>query len=425
MIAHDRQRTPRGLALLFFAFAAATILSGLAAPANAQEVSGIYTDASTRDLGELTGVAAFRGLKVRGWVEGYYAWNAERPDRAAVNAHQESSVVRSRDLTIEGRTFDVHSGSARLALAEIEIEKVPERGRFGFKLDLAGGDVQDVLHDTIQGACPGSVSSDRFWDRNVQHASLSYLAPLGSGLRVDVGKFVTHIGMETIESIKNRNFSNDWLYTYAIPFEDTGLRLNYNFTPKVYGEIYVLKGWNVTYDNNDRRSYGLSVGFTPSDKVGFTANYLGGPERNGNDRDRRDLLDLQMTYTLSPTLQSAVNVDLGRDANAVSSGIHSRDANWGGLALYLRKNIGERFSPTLRVEYFSDPQGSASGLAQHVVDLTWTGDIRIGGKASLLKLLLRPELRYDRSDAPFFTYHDRFRDRKDQLTAALGAVVWF
>ncbi|HEV7515305.1 MAG TPA: outer membrane beta-barrel protein [Thermoanaerobaculia bacterium] len=380
------------------------------APVLAQEVNGVYTDASTRD---------FKGIKLRGWLEGYYAWNANRPDRATVDANQASSVLRARGLTIEGRAFDVRSESARLNLAEIEVERVPNRGGLGFKIDFAGGDVQDILHDTLRAASPGSVHG---WDRNIQHVSLSYLAPLGSGLRVDLGKFVTHIGIEAIESIKNRNFSHTWLVTYAIPAQDTGLRLNYNWSPKLYGEVYVLKGWNVTSDNNDRPSYGLSLGWTPSDQLSVTANYLGGPERNGDNRDRRDLLDLQLTCSLSPSLQSAVNVDLGRDANAVARG---RDATWGGVALYLRKNVGERFSPTLRAEYYSDPQGFTTGVAQRVIGLTFTGDTRIGGKTSFVKLLLRPELRYDRSDAPFFTDRDRFRSRKDQWTAALAAIAWF
>jgi putative OmpL-like beta-barrel porin-2 len=393
-----------------------------AAPLAAQEVSGVYTDASTKDLGDLTGVAAFKGLKVRGWLEGYSAWNANRPDRATVDAHQASSVIRTSNLTIEGRTFDVKAESLRLDLAEIEVERVPERGRFGFKVDLAGGDVQDILHATTEAASPGSVSSSKGWDRNVQHVSVSYLAPLGSGLRVDLGKFVTHIGIEAIESIKNRNFSHTYLTTYAIPAQDTGLRLNYSFNLELYGEVYILKGWNVTYDNNDRLSYGLSVGWTPSDKVSFTANYLGGPERNGDNDDRRDLLDLQLTWALSSTLSSAVNVDLGRDANAVAPG---RDASWGGIAVYLRQNVGERFSPTLRAEYFADTEGFATGVAQHVVAFTLTGDTRVGAKTSFVKLLLRPEVRYDRSDVPFFTHRDRFRSKQDQFTAAFAAVVWF
>ncbi|RTL29911.1 MAG: hypothetical protein EKK47_12175 [Burkholderiales bacterium] len=98
--------------------------------------------------------------------------------------------------------------------------------------------------------------------RGIQHASVSYLAPLGSGLRVDLGKFVTHIGGETIETVKNWNYSHAFFYTYAIPFQDTGARLNYNWSDTLYTEIYVVNGWNVTHDNNSGRTWGPSVGWT-------------------------------------------------------------------------------------------------------------------------------------------------------------------
>jgi len=56
----ERRRTAamrRRLAALTFAFL-------LAAPVAAQEVSGVYTDASTKDLGEVTGVAALKGIPI-------------------------------------------------------------------------------------------------------------------------------------------------------------------------------------------------------------------------------------------------------------------------------------------------------------------------------------------------------------------------
>src|SRR5258708_15552838 len=132
---------------------------------------------------------------------------------------------------MRGRSLHVRRHSLRFTLEEMEIEKVPERNRLGFKLDLAVGDVQNIIFDSVRLASPRSV---RGADRVIQHASLSYLAPVGKGLRIDVGKFVTHIGGETIESIKNRNFSHSYYYTYGIPFQDTGVRLNYAFSPKVY-----------------------------------------------------------------------------------------------------------------------------------------------------------------------------------------------
>src|SRR5262249_39030462 len=359
----------------------------------AQEVSGVYTDNTTKDLGAFSGDAALRNWKIRGWLELYLALDDNRVDAATANANQPLSVVRARDLTIEGRAFDVHSGQLRLNLAEVELEKVPVadtwHSRFGFKLDLAGGDVQDELYDTIRAASPGSVGP---LDRVIQHASVSFLAPVGSGLRLDLGKFATHVGVESIESIKNRDFSHTYAYTYAIPFQDAGLRANYVFSPKLYGELYVLRGWNVTTDNNGRLTYGLSFGWAPSSRWSVTANYLGGPERNGDDRDRRDLGDFAVTYAVTPTLQAALGADVGRDANALSPG---HDATWSGAVLYLRQNVGERFSPTFRLEWYDDPEGFTTGVAQHVVAFTLTGDVRVGGQKGFAKLLLRPELRYD------------------------------
>ena len=40
-------------------------------------------------------------------------------------------------------------------------------------------------------------------------------------------------------------------------------------------------------------------------------------------------------------------------------------------------------------------------------------------------LLVRPEYRYDVSDANFFTEGKAFRDRKDQHTIGLGTVLYF
>jgi hypothetical protein len=292
-----------------------------AVPARAQEVSGVYTDATTKSLGNLTGDPAFKNWKIRGWLEVYAAENANHVDPETANANQARSVVRARDLTIEGRTFDIKSGELRLNLAEVELEKVPVAGRpasrLGFKVDLAAGDVQDVLYDTTRAASPGSLGP---LDRPIQHASISYLAPIGSGLRLDLGKFATHIGAETIESIKNRDFSHTYSYTYAIPFQDTGLRANYNWSSTLYTELYVLRGWNVTTDNNGRLSYGLTVGWTPSSRWSINANYLGGPERNRDDRDRRDLGDFTFTWQATPTFHAALGMDIGRDANAVAPG---------------------------------------------------------------------------------------------------------
>ena len=388
-------------------------------PAMAQEVNGIYTETATKDLGETIKVDALKGIKFRGWLETYFVYNFNRVKSDVANANQGLSAIQSRDLTIEGRTFDVHHNSFALSLAEIEIEKVPERGGVGFKVDLATGDVQDIIVDTIKFVSPKGVSD---FDKVFQHASISYLAPVGAGLRVDFGKFVTHIGGETIESIKNRNFSHSFFYSYGIPFQDSGIRLNYAFNSKVYAEAYILNGWNVTSDNNSGKTFGASVGLTPNSKLSVYANYLGGPERNGNSDDWRHLGDFQIVYAPTKTVSTMVNIDVGKDKRAIGP---RNDAVWGGVAFYLRKNFGDRFFPTARVEYYNDPDGFTTGVAQHLWGYTFTGDCKLGPKDGFAHLMLRPEIRYDTSNVKFFSHEKDFRSRKNQFTAGIGLVVYF
>lgn len=78
-----------------------------------------------------------------------------------------------------------------------------------------------------------------------------------------------------------------------------------------------------------------------------------------------------------------------------------------------------------RIEYFSDPQGFMTALAQHVWAYTFTGDYKLGRRNDFAHLMLRPEIRYDQSNALFFSSRDRFRSEKQQLTAGLGLVAYF
>jgi hypothetical protein len=111
-------------------------------------VTGVYTEPTTDDLGELTKIDLLKGIKIRGWIDGYFEGNFNHPKRSAVKANQDLSVVKSRDLTIEGRVFDVHDQSFSFSLGELEIEKVPEMGGVWAKFDLASGDTMDIIVDT-------------------------------------------------------------------------------------------------------------------------------------------------------------------------------------------------------------------------------------------------------------------------------------
>ena len=419
------ERRPRGRLVL-----AAVIALTFAGRGRAAEVNGIWSESSTKDLGELSGNDFFKNWKIRGWAESYFVYSSNAADKDTVNANQGLSAIKARDLSIEGRTFDVHRNRPTLTILEVELEKVPQLSSWldpqavGFKLDVNWGDTYDIIWNTVNKALgrPGhkeDVLGDA--DRFLSHYSIGYVAPVGKGLRVDFGKFVTHIGGETIESIKNNNFSHGYLYSFAIPFQDFGFRFNYPWTDTLYTEFYVLQGWNVTYkDNNGGKTIGPAIGWTPNPRVSMYAQYLGGPEQRDNDNHYRHLLDLGLSLNPIDPFNILLSADVGYERNVFSK----KDTWWDGIMGVFRYKVTDAFEPAFRAEIYNDPDGFTTGVPQTVGEVTLTLNYRID-LPEKTHLLVRPEYRYDVSDANFFTEGKAFRDRKDQHTIGLGTVLYF
>src|SRR5204862_309130 len=128
----------------------------------------------------------------------------------------------------------------------------------------------------------------------LQQAFVSYLAPLGTGLRFDFGKFVTHLGYELIEGYDgyNDNYSRSLLFNYAIPLTHTGVKASYSISPKVSLMAMVVNGWDDAIDNNSSKSVGAQLMVKPADPVALYVNYIGGPENSDDNSSIRHVHDL-------------------------------------------------------------------------------------------------------------------------------------
>jgi hypothetical protein len=115
----------------------------------------------------------------------------------------------------------------------------------------------------------------------VLQAYASYVAPIGSGLTVDFGKFFTPVGAEVVETKDNFNYSRGWLFAYG-PYYHAGFRAKYAFNDKVALTGFLLNGWDNVFENNVGENSGKTVGFqlglTPTKKFAMTQTYLAGPE---------------------------------------------------------------------------------------------------------------------------------------------------
>ena len=85
--------------------------------------------------------------------------------------------------------------------------------------------------------------------RNLFQAYGSYLAPVGSGLRIDFGKFASSLGNEGNYTKDQIAYSRAYSFSF-LPFYHMGFRTNYNVTPKLNVGYELVNGSNQTEDFN-------------------------------------------------------------------------------------------------------------------------------------------------------------------------------
>ncbi|MEW5974832.1 MAG: porin [Acidobacteriota bacterium] len=335
----------------------------------------------------------FKSTQVSGFVDGYYGFSTNRPSDQA---------VQLRGLTTNHNSFQFN-------LAKLAFNRATNGpNSLGYRVDLVYGPAADSYHSYEP------VSGQQGIIKNIQQAYLSYVAPVGSGLTVDVGKFATFIGAEALDTIDNWNYQQGMLFSYAQPYYHTGLRATYAASDKVGLGFYLVNGWNNSFDNNTGKSIGFSFSLTPNSKFQIIQNYLGGPEISGTNDPWRHLFDTVVNATINENVALKFNYDYGFDNYATGK------TKWQGVAASIRFSSSSgkvAFAP--RFEYLADNQGFATGAAQRVKGLTLTNEYRLRPNFST-----KLEYRYDFSTEPYFVKRiDDFV--KDQHVFMVGLVYAF
>jgi len=340
-------------------------------------------------------------IQISGFVDAYYSLNFGHP---ATPAAGPSVLYPGGNQGL--RAFDTVADSFQLSLAELVIQKAPSATTpVGFRVDLDFGPTADIVAATEPGG------SETF--KNVQQAYVTYVAPLGKGLTIDFGKFVTHMGNEVIESKDNWNYSRGLLFTWAIPFYHTGLRISYPLADTLTVTLLGVNGWNNVTDNNAGKSVGAQIIFTGIPKVTFVQNAIWGNEAGGF---RRDVYDTIVTLNLTDKFSLAANGDYGRDGGPGASG--GSQSSWYGVALYGRYAFTDKTAMALRGEWYADPDGYTTGVVQTVGEITATGEWKLANA-----LLTRLEYRRDWSNqTPFI---NGISPSHAQDTLELGVVYTF
>ena len=163
-----------------------------------------------------TGLAGLLGpTTLSGFVDVYYGYNSNQP------------IGR----TTAFRNFDINSGQFGLNMIELVADKAPDAtaSRLGYHVALGFGQAMNIINSTE----PGQFATESNFDQYLKEGYLEYLAPVGKGLQINVGKFVTPAGAEVIETKDNWNYSRGLLFAWAIPYFHFGTSAKYAFNQQV------------------------------------------------------------------------------------------------------------------------------------------------------------------------------------------------
>jgi hypothetical protein len=348
-------------------------------------------------------------------VDVYYSYNFNRPNSL------------SNQGSIRARLYDAKANQFQVSNVEFFIQKPATPA--GFRLDIAFGPTASLMHDhentgcVIIGPCVADInaSQGKYTFQNIMQAYISWDAPLGRGLLIDVGKFDSPVMLEMTPSNMNWNYSHSFIYTFAIPMFDVGLRAGYPVTDTLAIHGYFVNGWdndteyctsspgcfqdpNFGTAANASKTFGTRIAWNPFPSLMFNAAWMGGVEGTNGGNAWRNLWEANATYVATNKLAFMIDYVYGDEPYGVVGqptppvsplgGPHYR---WSGVAGYARYAVNNWLAFSPRIEWFRDVGGLRTGAVHHQIgttkglyEVTWTNEVKI-----TRDLIVRLEYRRD------------------------------
>jgi hypothetical protein len=399
--------------------AAQALLLSLATIAHAEgeETPQLVTPADVAPSAQRD-VAPAAKIAPLGYVEAYYAYNLNRPSNGITNF----------------RGFDDRHNT--FTLSNVALGANFEAGPVGGRLILQIGSTPSTYYMSEPhhaGANGASASGPESW-KHLQEAFVTYRAPVGRGLLLQLGLCASPIGIEVFAVKDNWNWSRSNLF-FGFPYYHTGLRATYELSDEVSATVGLFNGWNSVVDNNDDKSVQANLTYKAEDRLSFQALYFGGVERPRGAPEGspwRHHFDAFGQFDVTAWLSLAAEADYGWEWNRIGL------ADWAAGAIYARAQPVDRLYLALRADRFHESlaQGNDAtsaplfwGGVDWVSSGTVTLDVRPHPQASI-----RLEYRHDDAAGPLYFRRQVAGDgatmpyvanATTQDTLLLGATAWF
>jgi hypothetical protein len=399
---------------------------------------GQHVGSVEKDVSDLkTDISTNLGIQVHGLVDTSYGYNTNHPDTSG-GSKGGLNCCSSGGSINQYRAFDVDANGFELEQFNLHIART-DTGGVGFVSDLNFGQVANSIAGSTRysnNSLDSFATSSSFFDPT--QAYLTYTVPVGTGINLELGRFVTLLGAEVIPVYNNQNFneSRGLLFTLGEPLTHTGLRAIYAFNPNVSLTLGVNNGWDDIADNNDGASVEGELSLNPTANTSLVLNGIYGPEQVNRGNTQRWAIDPIATWHTPITgLQLigeylyaqeggpvAVTPQYSEQGNrfcdpasftvpfcTVAPGFTAgpngtinilNTVSWTGAAGYVVYDWTPQVEFAVRGEWFDDSDGARSGLRQTLGEFTGTINYKV---PKVSGLLARLEYRLDQSSAkPFY-----------------------
>jgi hypothetical protein len=375
--------------------------SASADPAPADSAVGDSTTGDSATAEAPVGDVPRKTLAISGYLTASYTYS---------NGHTGPAIV--------GRFYDRFQNEIDINAANVVFDLAPATDKLdaGFKAEFLFGQ---------NAAVTKSLGLDLGQNADlIQGYAILNLPLRGEGKYVQfrVGKMATLMGLEVIEDVLNPNLSVANQFVYLENFTNTGLRVDVKPSDLLDFQLAVFNGWDVVEDNNTRKSFmgRLGIAATPTTTVGLLGYF--GPEQTDATTNRYGG-EVLLTQKLAGGRASvALQADYGQDEDLVAPG---ENAKWWGVGLWGTYDLTPKVGLALRGDYIDDSDGArTSGVFGFPANTEHT----FGSATATLNVkafpgaLIRPEIRYDRSNMEVYGEDD---PSKNQVSFGLGASYVF
>jgi putative OmpL-like beta-barrel porin-2 len=352
------------------------------------------------------------GINISGFLDTSYTWSSNHP---------------GNPREISGRYFDQDNNKVEFNNFHLAVEKPEKDWGVGFRISGDFGRTGELLHEATQWTANGpkfccSSSAE------VQEAYLTTTIPVGEGIAVKGGLFVTPLGTEILNTpgAYNDNISRSFAFNYGIPIRHLGTLFSYPFAKTVTASVGLVTGWDDPHDNNGAPSGIVGVNYTPSDAFGLASNLLFGPEQRHNSGRMRVTWSNVATIKPMDPLAISLEYTLGGETKAPTP-TGTQDAYWHALAAIGSWSWTDRFTTALRGEVFFDNQAARTfGLAATSPEHNATlGELTLTSSYKFTKMFMgRAEVRQDFANHGVYKVGKTGADSQ-QTTIAMQLIYTF